>query len=214
MKSYQFLRRKIERGLYLLDQTGLPDWQGRLCTESLSSWPEEGNLLNMSSVEHLKDELAPVAERHERAANPEGLHTDGADHGPAPMQSGERPDESFEGMLGGAMDLPSSQTSITDADQRPEHTLQSLDNTVAPISEAPVPETAQGAPTIVPLSTTGDIATVRQSDIDGLGDFVDMRKTPNAWTLAFPTLFPPILNDGFWSFLGNQTPTVLIVIGP
>jgi hypothetical protein len=98
MKSYQFLRRKIERGLYLLDQTGLPDWQGRLCTERLSSWPEEGSLLNMSSVEHLQDELDPVAERQERAANPEGLHTDGADHGPAPMQSDERTDESFEGI--------------------------------------------------------------------------------------------------------------------
>jgi hypothetical protein len=55
-------------------------------------------LLNMSSVEHLQDELDPVAERQERAANPEGLHTDGADHGPAPMQSDERTDESFEGI--------------------------------------------------------------------------------------------------------------------
>jgi hypothetical protein len=203
MKSYQFLRRKIERGLYLLDQTGLPDWQGRLCTERLSSWSEEGNLLNMPSVEHLQDELDPVAERQERASNPEGFHTDGADHGPAPMQIGERPNESFEGILGGTMDLPSVQTSITDAEQRLEHKFQSLYNTAAPLSEAPVPETAPGAPTIFPVSVTGDIATVRKSDLDGLGNFVNMRKTPNAWHLEFPTLFPPILNDGIWSFFGQ-----------
>jgi hypothetical protein len=55
MKSYQFLRRKIERGLYLLDQTCLPDWQGNFFPERLSSWPEEGNLLNKHAVEHMHD---------------------------------------------------------------------------------------------------------------------------------------------------------------
>jgi hypothetical protein len=113
MKSYQILRWSIERGFYLLDQTGLLDWQGKLYPVRLSSWPEEGNLLNMHSVEHIQYELDPVVERQERAANPEGLHTYGAEH--APMQSVECPDESFEGALGGAMDLPSTQSYIIDS---------------------------------------------------------------------------------------------------
>jgi hypothetical protein len=31
-----------------------------------------------------------------------------------------------------------------------------------------------------------------------------MRKTPNAWHLAFPTLFPPVFNNGVWSYYGQQ----------
>jgi hypothetical protein len=154
----------------------------------------------MPTVEHMQDDLDPVAERQELAANPEGLHTNGADHGHAPMQSGERPDESFESTLGGAMDLPSTQSSIIYAEQRLEDTLQSLDNTVAPLSEAPVPETSPGAPTTVPVSITGDIATVRQTDLDGLGDFVNTRQMTNTWHLAFSKLFTPILNDGVSSY--------------
>jgi hypothetical protein len=42
MKSYRFWRHKIERGLYLLDQTKLLEWKGKLCPERLSSWPEAG----------------------------------------------------------------------------------------------------------------------------------------------------------------------------
>jgi hypothetical protein len=93
------------------------------------------------------------------------------------------------------MDLPSTQSYIIDAGQRLQDTLQLLDTTVASLSEAPVPETSPGVPTNVPVSITGDIATVPQTDLDGLGDFVNMRQTPNAWHLAFPALFSPILND-------------------
>jgi hypothetical protein len=101
------------------------------------------------------------------------------------------------------MDLPSTQSFTIDAEQRLEDTLQSLDNTVAPLSEAPVPETSPGDPTTFPVSITGDIATVRQTDIDGLGDFLNMRQTPNSWHLTFPTLFHPIINDGIWSYFGQ-----------
>jgi hypothetical protein len=43
--------------LYLLDQTKLPEWQGKLCSERLSSWPDAGNLLNMPGMEHMEYEL-------------------------------------------------------------------------------------------------------------------------------------------------------------
>jgi hypothetical protein len=151
----------IERGLYLLDQTGLPDWQGKLCPESLSSWPEEGNLLNMPEVDHTQDELDPVADHQEREANSEGLNTYGAYHGPSPLQSGEHPDESFEGTLGGVMDPPPhTQSSIMDAEQRLQAMFQSLNNTDTPLSEVPVPEDSHVAQAAVHVSITGDTATV------------------------------------------------------
>jgi hypothetical protein len=58
----------------------------------------------MPDVEHKQDELDPVAGRQDRATNPDGFNTDGADHGPAPMQSGELHDERFGGTLGGVID--------------------------------------------------------------------------------------------------------------
>jgi hypothetical protein len=101
MRSLKFLRQKIERGLYILDQTKLPERQGKLRPEHLSSWPEAGNLLNMPGMEHMEDELDPEQKHQEQAACLYGLTTDGTDHGPAPMQSGECPDEICEGNLGG-----------------------------------------------------------------------------------------------------------------
>jgi hypothetical protein len=100
-KSYQFLHCKIERDLYLMDQTKLPKWQGKVCPERLSSRPEEGNPLNLPGLEHMEDELDPYAQCEEQATNPEGLNTYDADHVPTPMQSGEHPDETFEGTFGG-----------------------------------------------------------------------------------------------------------------
>jgi hypothetical protein len=46
-------------------------------------------------MEYMEDELDLEQQRQEHAYNPEGLNTDGTDHGPAPIQSGERPDETF-----------------------------------------------------------------------------------------------------------------------
>jgi hypothetical protein len=109
----------------MLDQTNLPEWQDKLCPEHLSSWSEAGNLLNMPGVEYMEDELDPEQQWQEQAANPEGLNTDGADHVPAPMQSGERPGETFEGTLGG-LDLAPSQLEIIDAELRLQETLHSL----------------------------------------------------------------------------------------
>jgi hypothetical protein len=92
----------------------------------------------------------------------------------------------------------------------PFNAVLSFTNTASACFETPADGVPQlqfagnwGAPTIVPVSITGDIATVRQFDLYGLGDFVDMRNTPNAWHIASPTLFPPILNDGIWSFFGQ-----------
>jgi hypothetical protein len=148
----------------------------------------------MPDVDHMQDELDPVAELQEQATNPEGLHINGANHGPTPMQSGERPDESFGGTLGGAMDLPSTQSSI--GWEAPSSRIQALDNTDIPLSEVPVPDDSPVTHITFPVSITGDTATVHLHDLDGLGDFVNTRQTPNTWDLSLPTLFPPILNDG------------------
>jgi hypothetical protein len=48
----------------------------------------------------------------------------------------------------------------------------------------------------VPVHLNGDNATVCQSDLDGLGEFVNMRKMSNAWHLDFPALYPPVLHNG------------------
>jgi hypothetical protein len=75
---------------------------------------------------------------------------------------------------------PPAQSSVMDAEQRLQATLQSLDNTDIHLLEVPVPEDSRVAQADVPVSITGDTATVRQTDLDGLGDFVNLRQTPNA----------------------------------
>jgi hypothetical protein len=81
-----------------MDQTQITEWQGNFYHERLSSWPEECNLLNLPGLEHMEGELDPDAQCEEQAAKPEGLNTDGADNGPAPMQSGERSDGTVGGV--------------------------------------------------------------------------------------------------------------------
>jgi hypothetical protein len=121
------------------------------------------------------------------------------------MLSGEHHDESFEGTLGGAMDLQSTQAFIIDTKRRLQAMLKSLANTDAPLLEAPVPEDSPISHTTVYVAITGDIVSLRQTDLDGLGDFANTRQTPNVWNLAFPTLFPPILNDGICTYFGQPS---------
>jgi hypothetical protein len=58
-------------------------------------------------------------------------------------------------------------------------------------------------PDDVTVYINGDTATVRHADVDGLGDFVNMRNTPNFWHMDFPTLYPPVLHNGVWSYYGQ-----------
>jgi hypothetical protein len=75
--------------------------------------------------------------------------------------------------LGGrALDLPPSQSAIVDAEQCLQEALHSLDYTHV---TAPPPTMLDA-----PMGINGDTSTVRQTDVDGLGEFVNMRKTPNA----------------------------------
>jgi hypothetical protein len=95
-------------------------------------------------------------------------------------------------------DLPPAQSAIVDAEQRLQETLHSLDCTPVTVP----PSTTVDAPMIpvdVPVYTNGDTANVRQSDLDDLGEFVNKRKTPNAWHLAFTTLYHPVPHKSVWS---------------
>jgi hypothetical protein len=51
-------------------------------------------------------------------------------------------------------------------------------------------------PDYFPVDFNGDTANVRQIDLDGLGESVNMRKMSNAWHLDFPTVYPPVLRNG------------------
>jgi hypothetical protein len=66
------------------------------------------------------------------------------------------------------------QSSIMDVEQRLQAMLQSLYNTETHLSEGPVTDESHVSQATVPLSITGDTATLRQADLDGLGDFVNL----------------------------------------
>jgi hypothetical protein len=105
-------------------------------------------------------------------------------------------------LWGGARDVPPAQSAIVDADQNLQETLQSLYSTpvtVRPSTTVDAPMT----PYYVPVDFNGDTATVCQSDLDDLGEFINMRKTQNDWHLAFLTLYPPVLKNGVWSYYGQ-----------
>jgi hypothetical protein len=55
------------------------------------------------------------------------------------------------------------------------------------------------------LTRGGSAAQVRQQDLFPRGDFVNMRRTRYAWSLAFPSVFPPRYIDGRWVILGDPT---------
>jgi hypothetical protein len=48
-------------------------------------------------------------------------------------------------------------------------------------------------------------ATVQSAEVLTKGDFVNMKSTPWAWSMSFPTLFPPTLVNGKWAIMGDPT---------
>jgi hypothetical protein len=99
----------------LLQATGLDCWNNstQIIPERLSAWPEEGNLVNLTSITRVDEDdcehsefassssstMAPPgeSEAHDTELNNGGLYQDGNDLGPAPLQAALAPEETFEG---------------------------------------------------------------------------------------------------------------------
>lgn len=58
----------------------------------------------------------------------------------------------------------------------------------------------------VDMSKGGQRAALDSLEVLPKGDFVNMKSTPWAWAMSFPTLFPPMLGiDGKWASAGDPT---------
>jgi hypothetical protein len=99
----------------------------------------------------------------------------------------------------GARDVPPAKSEIVNAKQLLQKTLHSLDCTpitVPPYTTVDAPMT----PDDVPVEFNGDPVTVCKNDLEGLGEFVNMRKTLNTCHLDFPKLYPPVLHNDVCSY--------------
>jgi hypothetical protein len=113
LKSTKFSRKRIERVLTLLAQTGHEAWADiEISQENLEKWPETGDLCNLNS-----DMVIIESDKDGNVVDPEGnvignvngadqsgdneVHVlaDGDDLGPAPLQNDTQPDETFEGVV-------------------------------------------------------------------------------------------------------------------
>ena len=111
----------------------------------------------------------------------EALFTDGADHGPAPLQNAVAPDEIFEGAMS---------------------TMDQGVNTKDPESAFHEPDALSRN---VQLSVGGTTATINHSEALPNDGFANMVHTKCAWARAFPTIFPPDCTNNNWVIMQDVT---------
>jgi hypothetical protein len=203
---------------FLLQETKAPPWDDfALSNENVYQWPEEGNLCDFANRVEPPEVVTGQGEEEAETDNAnDGRIEDGGDSGPAPLQNGFEPDETFTGtkqragrsgsILEGAVNGP-AKLSEAAAMLRAQVEEQKEDDEEA--KEEEKDEADAEASRVLPriqLNADGTEAAVDQTEILPTGDFVDMRRTKFAWAMAFPTVFRPRqLTDGSYMVDGDCT---------
>jgi hypothetical protein len=205
MKSTKFKKARILKALRLLKQTGLDVWNIEISQDSLSKWPDEGDIRDMGldiSVLEVDEEGQVIQEDGSQTAtittNAVPTNQDGNDAGPAPMQNSEVPDETFEAV----MNIYNRTTGATGQDRM---VANAVNDAVRRIRENQPQADAQADVPQPRFNRNRSTATFRQTEVFNYdGGFVDVNRTQYAWARAFRTVFIPTyiqINDKEWKWV-------------
>jgi hypothetical protein len=206
LSSFRCRRHWIARALRLLKMTGAQPWSDIVIDDNrLEQWPVDGNLMNLVHKVDVEEEDDPTLILSKRE--------DDTSLGPAPGQNHEYREEEFIGLVmnnelvDGVANAEMANQQLADiaCPFEPPSTLDFDPGNVQPSLEddTSVPEV-----TILPevtASKSGKSASVPGTVLLPKGEFVNMKTTPWAWAMSFPTLLPPTLVGGKWFTRGDPT---------
>lgn len=180
IRSTKFKRQKIQDCLEILCNTVEGVWKDKTISYNrLNQWPAEGDLLDLNDTLQIfeRDDEGNVVDRTNDQRGSIELDTDGDDAGPAPLQNGVAPDETFEGVINMNESNISSGGNATLAAQHIRDAIETIQN--------------EGE-----FSRNRESVTfAQQAILPRTSDFVNMNKTPYVWARAFPTVFIPVYTN-------------------
>ena len=195
LKSTKFKRARIQRALELLMKTADGVWkptqnvQIQLSQENLNQWPDEGDLATLNPALHImeRDEAGEIVMDVENTDGNTDINQNTSninDEGPAPLQMGNRPLETFDGVIN------HNDSSIARC-ANAEMATSEITEVIERIHERGDVEQDGDANLNNDHSEANNIATFQQTDVLPIDGFANMNKTPYAWSRAFPTVFIP-----------------------
>ena len=163
--------------------------QIQLSQENLNQWPEEGDLATLNPALHImeRDEAGEIVMDVENTDGNTDINQNTSninDEGPAPLQMGNRPLETFDGVIN------HNDSSIARC-ANAELAISEITEVIERIHERGDVEQDGDANLNNDPSEANDIATFQQTDVLPIDGFANMNKTPYAWSRAFPTVFIP-----------------------
>ena len=216
LPSFSFRKVVIHRILHILHEIDHPAFEFTLSQENLDEWPDEGNLLDMASTVHIPDALEDTKGADGTIpASMQNCDVDGGDMGPAPLQNDSH-DEVFEGTVPMAPDN-NLKDDAAQAMAAFQETVASVRNNARAVAAS---TSAMMTPMTIPFqviplqlwkllsrpqliilpppanyNVVGSQVQLEQESHLPTGDFVDMMRTPYAWTQAFHTIFWPFFDS-------------------
>ena len=172
--------------------------------ENLDKWPESGDIRDLDDIVTIpipedviqsdKINLDNIEKKYSSFQDNNdvngpilrnkayNLFSDGNDAGPAPLQNKDFPEETFEAAIASSNAKSSNIHDAVIAQNKLKEMLSQNETTVH----------------------------LNQDNVIPLTGYVDMNKTPFAWSRAFPTVFPPEYIDGKWIIRHDITSSVFV----